>query len=232
MFQTIRDVLSKFFGSLPDDLVAMYAQESLPKCARLRINVLPLSKAIKVNRAMRGLPTFDRMGLFALDDANDSNPFCFVGKGPARGCILHLCHDGDTAVEYASPAALLQAMRMAIEQDLDIDDLPGKQTFIPGIDQPELASTIEQLLIEDSKDAEFEIPILTRLMDTSNSELISRLAEHDNFYYREAAAELIRARPTERLEPIAVTLAGDRVPQVAQPAEAALSAIHRMRGPH
>lgn len=227
MFWNVKQRLSKVTDPPPDDLVDFYEHGDLPQRADLRINVLPLAEAVKISLGMRGVGLFGSMGLLILDDANDSNPFCYITKGPARGGILHLCHDGVTAVEYASLSTWLAALRSAMIAGADIDELKGKQEFHPEFDQAVLSAHASALAVEDSEAAETELPILAKLIDTKNSALVAALAAHPYCYVREAAAELIQARPTSALRDVAKRLSQDRVPQVAGSGKAAQLAVRR-----
>src|SRR5215471_4511401 len=110
MTNDIRNALATCIADPPDDLVALYSSP-LPLNPQLGIKILPLTDAIKYTRAIHeGTLLGKPLGLSVLDDANDSNPFCYVTGGPAKGCILHLYHDGDTAIEYSSLAAFLTAV--------------------------------------------------------------------------------------------------------------------------
>lgn len=208
----------------PDDLIELYAVPPLVE-DRLGINILPLSKAIEYTTAMFGESFFgDGMELFVLDDASDSNPFCYIANGPCRGCILHLYHDGDTAIEYPSLAALLAAMRAAIAEGIFIDDLPGKD-FRPAIDQRSLCDRISQLIPLDTDDSEFELLILIQVLDTEQVETVRSLSRHPRFFVREATARLLAKYPNFQLVEVAELLARDSNSQVAEPGRLALSAV-------
>jgi len=211
----------------PDDLVALYSS-ALPANQRLGIKILELPDAIKYTRAIQERTLLGNpMGLFALDDANDSNPFCYITRGPARGCILHLYHDGDTAVEYPSLSAFLNALKTAVENQLQIDHLPGKD-FRPIVDQELLCNHIARLIQSDTDEAECELTVLARLLDTARVDSVWSLAQHSSFFVREAAAQLIASHPNAHLIGVAEILANDRHPQVARPGKTALSAVKRV----
>ncbi len=189
---------------------------------------LDLADAIKYTLAIHEHTLLGKpMGLFALDDANDSNPFCYITRGPAKSCILHLNHDGDTLVEYSSLAALLSAVEVALSERLFIDYLPGKDPR-PKIDQDVLCEHISHLIPAETDEAECELTVLTPLLDTARVDLVHQLSEHSSFFVREAAARLVAAHPNSQLVEVAESLANDRHPQVARPGKSALSAVNRM----
>src|ERR1051325_10749303 len=105
MLNDIRNTLATCVADPPEDLIALYSS-SRQLNPDLGIKILALVDAVKYTHAIHELTLLGKpMGLFALNDANDSNPFCYVTCGPAKGSILHLYHDGETAVEYSSLAA-------------------------------------------------------------------------------------------------------------------------------
>lgn len=226
MTNDIRTTLATCVADPPADLVALYLSP-LPVNPELGIKILPLPAAIKYTRAIHeGTLLGKEMGLFVLDDANDSNPFCYVTRGPAKGCILHLYHDGDTAIEYPSLTAFISALKAAISEGVSIDDLPGKDRR-PRIDQDVLCNRISQLISSDSDEAECELTVLVQLLDTARVDPVRSLSAHASFFVREAAARLLAEHPNGQLVGVAESLANDRHPQVARPGKMALSAIQR-----
>lgn len=226
MTNDIRTTLATCITDPPGDLVALYSSPLLVK-PDLGIKILKLPDAIKYTRAIHdGTLLGKAMGLFVLDDADDSNPFCFVTRGPAKGCILHLYHDGDTAIEYSSLAAFLAALKTAIEEDLFIDDLPGKDRR-PRLDQGLLCERIAQLISADTDEAVSELTVLVQLLETARIDTVRSISEHANFFVREAAARLVAEHPNAQLVRVAERLANDRHPQVARPGKMALSAVKR-----
>jgi hypothetical protein len=194
MTDDIRNALATCVEDPPDDLVALYSSV-LPDAPRLGIKILELADAIKYSQAIQDHTLLGKpMGLIALDDANDSNPFCYITRGPARGCILHLYHDGDTAVEYPSLAAFLSALKVALKDEVPIDDLPGKD-LRPKVDQDTLCNHISRLVQADTDEAECELTVLTPLLDTARVDSVRSLSEHASFFVREAVARLIASHP-------------------------------------
>jgi len=227
MLNDIHDMLALCISEPPDDLVALYSMPR-PIAPHLGINVLSLDAAAKYTRAIHEHTLLGRpMGLFALDDANDSNPFCYVSRGPAKGCILHLYHDGTTSIEYASLRGFVDALHAAIVDGIYIDDLPNKNCR-PEIDQNILGNRIVELAGIGTDEAECELIILVSLLDTARTSTINLLSKHENFFVREETANLIANYPNSLLIEAAEILAGDIHPQVARPGKAALSAVRRV----
>jgi hypothetical protein len=226
MTNDVRATLATCVADPPDDLVALYSSP-LPVNPALGIKVLPLPEAIRYTRAIHeGTLLGKPMGLFVLDDANDSNPFCYVTRGPANGCILHLYHDGDTAIEYPSLAAFLTALKVALKEGVFIDDLAGKDRR-PKIDQNRLCEHISQLIPAGTDEAECELTVLAPLLDTARLDTVRLISAHSSFFVREAAARLLAEHPHAELVEVADSLSNDRHPQVARPGKLALSAAKR-----
>jgi hypothetical protein len=226
MTNEIRNALATCVADPPDDLVALYSSPPLDH-PELGISIRPLADAIKYTRAIHERTLLGRpMGLFVLDDANDSNPFCYVTRGPTKGCILHLYHDGDTAIEYSSLAAFITALNAAINEGVFIDDLPGKNRR-PKIDQDNLCNHISRLMSAETDEAECELTVLAQLLDTGRENTVRSLSEHASFFVREAAACVLAEHPNAQLVGVAESLANDRHPQVARPGKTALAAVKR-----
>lgn len=192
---TIRSQMQRYVEDPPDDLVGFYESGQLPCEPSLFIRVLDFAEALERTQKLHEYVILgEPLGLWELDDANDSNPYCYITRGLARGCILHLRHDGDTVVEYASLGAFIAAIQIAIAGRLRIEDLPNKDLH-PQVNQNDLSERIRHLAAEDTVDGECELTVLIPLLDVSKRELISELAVHGNFYIREAVAELICSKP-------------------------------------
>lgn len=226
MTNDIRSVLVACVADPPDDLVVLYSSPSLDH-PELGISILPLADAIKCTLAIHERTLLGKpMGLFVLDNANDSNPFCYVTRGPTKGCILHLYHDGDTAIEYSSLAAFITALNAAINESVFVDELPGKDRR-PKIDQDSLCNQISRLISEETDEAECELTVLAQLLDTAREDTVPSLSEHASFLVREAAARVLAEHPNAQLVGVAESLANDRYPQVARPGKIALAAVKR-----
>lgn len=227
MTNSIQDALATCVTDPPQDLTLFYASPPLV-APELGINVLTLEDAIVYTRAIRdnsylGSP----MGLFALDDANDSNPFCYITSGPAKGCILHLSHDDDARIAYSSLEEFVAALKTAIAEETFVDDLPDKNPR-PALDQDQLCDRISELTTTDTDEATAELVFLTSLLDVARTETVRTLSAHADFYVREAVATLISQYPNVKLLEVADALASDPHPQVARPGKAALSAVQRV----
>ena len=226
MTQAIIEALAPYCPSPPDDLVRHFAATDRPAAPALSINVLGLPQAVEYTggiqqHAILGEP----FGLIALEDANNSNPYCYITKGPARGSVMYLCHDGDSGIAFASLDDFRTAIDAAIRTDTDIYDL-NHDRDLSALDRDSIASHVRQLLVNDGLTE--EICVLIPLIQTSNLELMTALASHSDFFVRESVAVHITESPSVDLLPIAQSLATDQHAQVARPGKRALSAVNRV----
>jgi len=226
MTTDIRSTLATCVENPPNDLLALYTSP-FPNDPELCTRILPLSEAVEYTKAIQRTLLGRPLGLFALDDANDSNPFCYITRGPAQGCILHLSHDGNSAVEYSSLGRFLAALKSAQDDGLYIDELPGKD-LRPAIDQQSLVDRLAELVQQDTDEAECELVVLARLLDTNRVEAVRSLSLHSSFFVREAVALLIASHPNTQLLAVAESLAKDRHSQVSQPGRKALAAVKQL----
>lgn len=213
--------IAALLGSAPPDLVAFYESGELPSYPDSRIHLLPFGEARAYTLDMQGVPVFERLGLWALDDANDSNPYAFVSKGPCAGMVMHVSHDGDARVAFANLATFLAALGAAGDNGQDIDDLAHDQLRLA------LDAEIENLAREDSEDAIFLIS--TYLPSSAPLGEVARdaLLVHEDFFVREALAGHLARHPRAQDAASAQKLATDAHPQVAAAGKKAVGALRR-----
>jgi hypothetical protein len=225
MPQSIIDALAPFCPSPPDDLVAHFAAEQMPDEPSLSIHILPLVQALEyTNGIQHNAILGEPFGLIALEDANNSNPYCYVTKGPTRGCVMYLCHDGDSGIVFSSLDDFVTAIHNAIQTHTDIYDLPQDET-LAALDRAAISEYVTTLVANDGLTE--EICVLIPLIPTANVGLIAALARHPDFYVREAIAEHIANSPNLKLLRIAKALSADQHAQVARPGQRALAAVNR-----
>ncbi len=223
MTQAIIDALRRYCESPPDDLVAHFAADRLPADSALSINFLPLAQAIEYTAGVQGHAVLgEPFGLIVLEDANNSDPYCYVTKGPVRGAVLHLRHDDDPVVAFSSLERFLAAIDQAIADGTWIEDL-ARGNVRDEIDRAAVAEHVARLVDDGLVE---EICVLVPLLE-SDVPLMTALSQHPDFYVREAVAEHIALFPGTDLLPIVQALAVDRHSQVARPGRRALSAVNR-----
>lgn len=208
----------------PDELWDFYREAPSLVCAELEIHPLSEAASREYSRAIQRFDLGQRLGLIALDDANDSNPFCLVTKGLLRGAVLHLSHDDGVKVCFASLAEFRRSLAAALAQGLMIDELP-QQPLEPLADQRGLSRLLVALCEQGPESAGEQLCLHVPLLDTGRIRDVERLARYPDLHVREAVARLLEQRPNRSLEHVARLLAADRMPQVAREAKRALDRI-------
>jgi hypothetical protein len=100
-------------GTAPSDLVRYYELGRRPMYPHLQINCLSFAEAKEYSRKMREISVANLLGLWILDDANDSNPYAYVSKGACASMIIHFSHDPEPAMAFSSLSKFLDAMHEA-----------------------------------------------------------------------------------------------------------------------
>jgi len=162
-------------GSAPADLLAYYHNAILPVYPDSRINCLPFDKAKDYSQKVRGISVVDRLGLWMLDDANDSNPFAYISSGPCAGMIIHFSHDPEPEIAFSSLKQFLSAMHDAGARGLDIDEI-GKESISFPLDQ-----AIRELAAEGTQDATFLLTTYLAVSAALQKETMASLVSHDDF---------------------------------------------------
>ena len=210
----------------PTELIEFLENAASLQDPSLRIHVLSLEESREESEAMQQTPLGEALGVVVLDDAEDSNPYCYVTRGIAKGMILHFSHDSEPRLRYPNLDEFREALATAIDNGVDIDDLPSEE-LPPHGDQRRLGQAIRSLLEgEDGVDEEL-LTLFISLVDPNEVELLQEVAAYDSFFVRESVGEFIAAHPAPPLLPIASTLASDRHPQAAAAGKKARSAIER-----
>lgn len=222
--------LTPYCNNPPLDLVEHFSRPLPIEVPNLWINILDLEASLEYTKIIQEHTLLGKgLGLVVLDDANNSNPFCYVTCGATRGWILHFYHDDDPKFEFSSLLNFNQAIQDAISAQRDIDDLVVESDF-SFIDQSALNDRLVWLATEDQEGMVEEIITLFPLLQTSPVASMKLLAKHNSFYVREALACHIREYPTPELADIARMLSRDSQPQVAQLGKAAFTAISALTG--
>ena len=224
MSENVASLLHAVCVDPPEDLIAHFAAPPI-RDLDLSINTLDVGSAVFCSEALADLDYGAALGLIALDDANDSNPYCYVTKGPCAGLVFHLRHDGDPCFVFSSLDTFKDALRGLIANRKCIDDIVPESRF-PSVDQGQLQAFLRSA-VKDEVVVEVICAYLPVLQEPL-AELLANLADIDDFYLREALAEYIVARPQSEYLAVAEALAGDSHPQVARPGANALKAVKRI----
>jgi hypothetical protein len=214
---------------LPQMARAFLAKAPTLRNPALGIFVLSEPESVGATAAVRRFGIGETLGLVVLDDANDSNPFCLISRGVAGGMVLHLMHDGDPQITFASLDSFEQALLAAIASRTHVMDLLGPP-ILPISDQSSLEQAM-MVLIEDEadQDAEFLLCLYLPLLLPTSGLVLSRLAQHSSFFVREAVAEFVESHALPEHLEIAQNLSKDPHPQVQRPGKRALSSVNRAR---
>jgi hypothetical protein len=191
----------------------------------LQINILSEAASAKYTGAMRSMSVGNELGLVVLDDANDSNPYCYVANGPAAGMVVHFNHDPEPKIEFLNLKAF---------QDFLIE-LRNRSEPIWSAEIPSPAHPNQELLVRSltelaesppDDDVQFLICLYLPLLRGERVELLSQLSRSEDFFVREAVADHIGAFQFSGSEALVLDLANDAHPQVRS---AAMRAIKAMR---
>jgi hypothetical protein len=213
--------ITDVIGSAPADLLAYYHAEVFPIYPRSRINCLPFNQAKECSQKMRGISVVNTLGLWILDDANDSNPFAYISKGPCASMVIHFSHDPEPEIAFSSLRNYLVAMHNAGARGVDIDDIPNEPISIS------VDSAIREFAAQGTDDATFLLTTYLPVAAALQKETKDRLISHDDFYVREAFAAYLAGKGSVEDEMLANTLAFDTHSQVARAGRAAVNAIKK-----
>lgn len=220
---TIRDNIFEIIGAAPTDLVAYYERGDFPSYPESRINCLTFEGARHYSSLVKRVSVVERLGLWFLDDANDSNPFAYISKGPCAGMIIHFSHDPEPVISFSSLESFLSKMHSTGKLGLDIDEIERETLSFP------LNQEINSLAAEDTDEATalitYYLPVCSSLEEQTKEFLLS----HTDFFVREAFAMFLRRVPSENDLEAAQLLAADSYPQVAREGKAALAAVKRKK---
>jgi hypothetical protein len=209
---------------LPNDVVEFLSAAASVRTPALRINPLSLEQCIANSTRIRDIPVAVELGLIVLDEADDSNPYCLITRGPASGMVVHFVHDSEPTLAFPDLATFLHSLRAAVRDHRNIDQLRHHQ-FSPLPDQPALRSTLHFLLESDDEDAPTVVAILFPLLDPDEGEIVRLAASNIDFLIREVAALFVEAHPAAHFRQVAQALSEDAYSQVARPALRALQLI-------
>jgi hypothetical protein len=215
--------VAALIGSAPEDLLAFYQAGIFPVYPDSRINCLPFDAARDYTQKMRGISAVDRLGLWVLDDANDSNPFAYISRGPCTGMIIHFSHDPEPEIAFSSLSQFLVAMHDTGARGLDIDEI-AKESISVSLDK-----AIRGLAAEGTDDATFLLTTYLPITAALQKETKDCLVSHDDFFVREALAVFLAKSPSVEDVTIAEQLATDKHPQVARAGKTAVVATKRKR---
>ena len=209
---------------LPVEVRDFLTKAEIFRQPQLRINPLSPEAALDYSACLRTQVLGTDLGFIALDDADDSNPYCYMETGVARGMIVHLRHDGEPRVAFQNLNSLHNAFARLTELGLDIDELAA-ETKLLHADQEALAEAFSQYCVQDDDEAVFCICLLLPLLSSNEFKTLETLANSNSLFIREAVAEHLSCNPSPHARALAQHLANDSSAQVRSAAKEALRAI-------
>jgi hypothetical protein len=207
---------------IPEVVAAFLREVELLRTPELHINPLSPEEAAQQSTDLAKTSIFgELLGLIVLDDANDSNPYCYISRGLGAGMVVHHEHDGTVAVRYPDLVSFGEALRDAVVGGDDIRDLRPARCK-PHPDQAGLRAELRTRLTGKDPDAEPFSRLFLPLLDPSDVETLELAAAAHDFFIRESAGEAMARNPLPQHLPIATRLAVDPHPQVRTPARRVL----------
>lgn len=219
------------FAHAPPDVLALLRDSPAPADPDLLINPLSLDESRRISTMLQQMDVGRELGLIALDDANDSNPYCYISRGVARGMVVHFSHDPEPEIQFVDLAGFRRSLVAAIQERRDIHEL-RHEPLPPHKDQAQLADALRDLLSRDDDNAEFLLCLLVPLLAPQELPIIESLAAHSNFFVRQSMADFIERHPLTAHLAVAERLSQDRHPQVARPGKRALGRVRALSAPH
>lgn len=209
--------------SLPEDVLRLLRLRDEINTPELMINILNEHASAQFSSSMQSMSIGKRLKLYVLDDANDSNPYCYIAGGVAAGMVVHFNHDPEPKIEFENLNAFERFLRelRATNQELGEFEIPSPAHP----NQIALAAVLSELARAEDEDSEFLLSLYLPLLRGEHMKLIEELGAHESFFVREAVAEAIGTALLPGCEAIVRLLAEDPHPQVSS---AAIRAIKKL----
>lgn len=210
---------------IPEVVAAFLLEVEALRAPELHINPLSPEEAAQQSDDMTETSIFgELLGLVVLDDAGDSNPYCYISRGPGAGMVLHHEHDGTIGIRFPDLASFGEELRSAVARGDDIHDLRHPPR-LRHPDQAALRAELRARLTGGDDDAEPFARVFLPLLDPADVETLELATAADDFAIRESAAEVMARHPLPEHVALATRLALDGYAQVRTPARRALVAL-------
>lgn len=215
--------------NIPEELRYYFSNITLNQYPESRIRPLSMYESIELHKELIEYePIYRELGLFPLDDAQDSNPYCYVSKTPMKGCIFHYIHDDLPLFKFSNISNWANALNKTGESSKDIDDT-NYEARIDAKDIIQLCRYIDSSYDSDKNAYSESTVYLIQGLDEHCFTLIEKLSKNSNLFMREAVAKFIGDKPSVTYTTVAETLAGDHYDQVSRLAKRALKEIHKRK---
>lgn len=214
-------VISEVLGYCPDELALFYSNDQLDSEIIKRAYLLDLKTASEYSKSLTGIPVVKRLGLWALNDANASNPYCYISKGPCTGAVLLFSHDTEPEIRFSSLANFINSISVVD----DLEDLSPELGLCFDLD-----SEITSLLQEDTDDSAFLLSTYLPSARGISASNLGNLEVHQDMFIREALNGFLQNHGGQNELEVATRLMQDKSPQVARAAKGAVGAIRKRMG--
>lgn len=216
--------IKRIIGSTPKELANYFHAKEIVKHKQSRINCLSFEEAKKHSEAMNDFPKGKTLGLWVLDDANDSNPYYYISNGPCKGAIIHYSHDLGPKIKFSSLDAFVASLREAANSNTDIDDIRIDDDL-----RIDTESGIVDLLDRDSDELTNIICLYIDVAMSLSDKLINKILKDDDFFLHESLALWLAKNPNIKYRGIAKTLSEHKMAQVSREAKLALSSMNKLK---
>lgn len=211
-------------SNLPNDVRDFLSRAQALCNPALGISPVTVEGSLKYSSALRRSPLGEALGVIALDDAGNFNPYCYVSEGPAKGMVLLLSHDGEPELRFANLKAFLETLHACVREGVPLGDAVSAP--LPALrPQDELVEHLLSLAEQHDDDAAAEVDVLLPLLSPEQLKVLQLLAGHPNFFVRESTSNFIQRHRLLAHLCIAELLAADACEQVARPAREAVQAL-------
>lgn len=212
---------------MPLELESYFLSSPLRTQPESRIHPLSIHESWDLHKALIEYePIYRELGLFPLDDAEDSNPYCYVSKTPMKGRIFHYMHDDLASFKFSNINNWVNALNQTGALSKDIDETDYEER-IDAKSVIELCRYIESNYDSDNNKYSEGTVYLIQGLDEHCFNLIEKLSQNSDLFIREAIAKLINDKPSSTYKKIAETLASDDYNQVSSIAKNALREINK-----
>lgn len=211
---------------IPVELVSYFSNITLNEYTESRIHPLSMHESIALHKELIEYhPIYRELGLFPLDDAQDSNSYCYVSKTPMKGNIFHYIHDASPSFKFSNINNWVNALNQTGASSKDIDETEYEKR-IDAEDVIQLCKYIDSTYNSANQSYSQSTVYLIQGLDEYCFTLVDALSKNNNLFIREAVAKLIGDKPTLTYKKVAETLANDKYDQVSRLAEKALQEIN------
>lgn len=199
-------------ASVPQEVLRLLQLRDELNAPALMINILDEQTSAQRSSIMQNTSVGKRLGLYVLDDANDSNPYCYISRGVTVGMVVHFNHDPEPKIEFETARAFEAFLRELRARDQELGSVEASPPTHPN--QIALAASLCELARSDDEDSEFLLCLYVPLLRGEHERGLGELVEHKSFLVRESIADAAGIGHLSGCEAALRSLASDPHPQV------------------